>query len=124
MKLSEMSDESCSRWIAEHIEPKPEEVTGDWECWGGDFHGEFLWSPARSWYLGYDGVIRHGDFVNDSVLWSMLMRQLLDADINLTFTHRTLIAAHREHGPERFIGRKEIGRCICEAWMLANGWTE
>jgi len=115
MKLNEMSDESCLRWIAEkqgwqvyQYESNPPVILNN--------HG----TACEQW----------PDFVNDPMMWSTLLEQLINDGNEVTFipsSDRSFIAVYVEgaygHNPAKTSSSK-LGRGVCEVWMLANGWTE
>jgi len=127
MKLSEMSDESCSRWICEKLEPLPipfsDGIVGlsPLKCWTCSDYWRPEWQPR--------------DFVNDPMMWSMLLEQSwpcimvssrVGDGIRIVKPHPNDSLWHVQvmtpSGVKPFAKNERLGRAIAEAWMKANGW--
>lgn len=136
MRISEISDADLSLWIANKLEPKP-----------NDWSEHLYFSPKNAWLCHnpqsnvrvgqYEWVAR--DMVNDTEMTVMLMDSLMRderRDCYLSFERVGQNAQQYEfeigvtefgfHQGQRgvVIHGKQFGRLIAEAFALAQGWPD
>lgn len=119
-----LSDEECSRWIAEKLEPKPvntsvPEQPSPLGFWRSVYHhdtyrGSTDWQPR--------------DMVNDPAMTVMLMEKLgSTGDIQIIGMGEHWQFRHLGPAPEMeeiIVDAYPLGRAVCEAFMLASGYKD
>lgn len=124
MKLSELTDEQISQWIAEKLEPKPAI---------GISYSKMAAEGRLWWYGEQNGYIKcwPRDMVSDPAMTVMLLEKLLKSGFNdvqhtTTLTYWKNVAKWEcdEGAAKRALTTQSLGRAVAEAFMLANGWTE
>lgn len=134
MKISEVSDVDLSRWIAEKLEPKPDEhLCGGkynpyahrnvYECPACIFRGLqkrtfqfFTFSNDRFW--------QPRDMVHDPAMTVMLLEKMgRHTERPLTVSVTTITAYWQVDFGGAIAGNERLGRAVAEAFALANGWS-
>jgi len=147
MRISEVSDQDLSKWIAEKIEPTPERfpnmvqlhITDPiWSaklCWT---LGCMLRDDSGEWIKNAEGVIvgreewQPRDMVNDPEMTVMLIekaRLSIQPELKaattscvfragITWMNGTVTMWNNSRTSER------LGRAVAEAWAICNGWVE
>lgn len=113
MKLSEMTGEQKSWWIAEHLQPLSTlpSIQDYIETWG----------TARSkkyWHPSYDGTQWEAkDMVNDPAMTVMLLESETNGDLGDGYLFLLTVACEWKR-------TRDIKIAVADTFMLANGWKE
>jgi hypothetical protein len=130
MGAVEISDESLSRWIAEKLEPMPNDTPDEVAVLD-----EWPLSNGKNWQLvsSYgEGDVLHWEprnMVTDPAMTVMLLEKMGTAELEPDLSYENgcwHVYTLRDVGPQfvDFSRKLKIGRAVAEAWAIANGFQE
>lgn len=129
-----MSDEELSLWIAEFLEPKPDEACTEDDVEFTDDGWRVFYSPIRMWMRfqkpttfqekGWHLVKR--DMVNDPAMTVMLVKNLMPKLLSITSnwngaSHYWQVQTSFDTDQDVPATNKDFGRAVAEAFAMAHG---
>lgn len=117
-KLSQLSDQDISKWIAEKLEPLPLPYQRGYAK---------FWLPAGS--IRDDTSVRPRDIVNEPAMTVMVIELMLDEqkDVLEQISRRMLERREADRKAYPYLPRNIqffFRRAVTEVFMLMHGWTE